>query len=73
MSTMRRCILLILLDHFRNKRIPEIWKFGNARFSISFSGEVVIDGFSNSVDIAYEFADHFNSVFTPNGAASLET
>jgi hypothetical protein len=52
-----------LLEHFLNKKIPEFWKCWNAKFRRNVEKQVVINGHSNDIDIANEFANHFGSVY----------
>lgn len=61
----------VLLDHYRNKRVPEFLKCWNARLGKNVGRQVGINGFSN--DVANELADHLSSVFAPNEAENLKT
>ena len=45
------------------KNVPEFWKSWNAKFRKNVSKNVNINGFTDDVGIASEFAKHFKNVY----------
>ena len=51
-----------LCRHFMTKKMPEFWKTWNAKFRKNVSKQVIINGCTDDLGIANEFACHFSQL-----------
>ena len=52
-----------LCRHFMTKKMPEFWKTWNSKFRKNVSKQVIINGHTDDLGIANEFASHFGQVY----------
>jgi hypothetical protein len=57
-----------LMERFLNKKVPGFWKCWNVKYRKNVSKQVIINGYSNDVDIGNEFANHFSSVYASSSS-----
>ena len=46
-----------------NKKMPEFWKTWNSKFRKNVNKQVIINGYTDDLGIANEFASHFSQVY----------